>query len=282
MLTVSDASPSLAAGGETENPVASLTEPTPAYLLAAEADAVPSNLDRLPPNSRRVMKRKSEPAVQEGERKRGKYGGIVGRPRKPERESHNPAQNETPLPGNTETALDLSPQMITRRSARRSAAASWENAKSAEPTEDLPRKGSKSPKKQAVSSIVTEEHDKPPTNDIPMKDLEEDANDNHEDTSTPARRTKKPTGRLSAVSTNNLPLKRASAQDVPEEVQAKTKPAASRPKSGSNKSSSQPLSSLPTNMAQKGTSHDPVESSKSKSRDSGSSVNSSSLSYKIS
>ncbi|KAF2031628.1 hypothetical protein EK21DRAFT_62731, partial [Setomelanomma holmii] len=47
---------------------------TPAFTLAAEADPVPSNLDRLPPSSLRKNKRKSEPAptTNQPSRKRGR------------------------------------------------------------------------------------------------------------------------------------------------------------------------------------------------------------------
>ncbi|KAJ5035264.1 hypothetical protein J3E74DRAFT_455841 [Bipolaris maydis] len=67
-IAVLDTTSPLAAKDGTENQATSLAASTPAYILAAEADPVPSNLDRLPPNSRRAIKRKSEPVVQEGER----------------------------------------------------------------------------------------------------------------------------------------------------------------------------------------------------------------------
>jgi hypothetical protein len=104
--------------------LASDSGPTPAYLLAAEADPVPSNLDKLPPSSRKSNKRKSEPSTSSGDRKRGKHGGIVGRPRKSEqrggRQSHQePVQKQ----GGNAAETEQEPQMITRRTTRRSAAA---------------------------------------------------------------------------------------------------------------------------------------------------------------
>ncbi|CAN9353627.1 unnamed protein product [Alternaria sp. RS040] len=112
--------------------------PISAYLLAAEAEAVPSNLDRLPPNSRRPNKRKSEPTVQSGDRKRGKHGGIVGRPRKSEQRKGQESQHDTASP-QEETAIDVGdlPQMTTRRATRQTAAANLGTLTSSKQTENI-------------------------------------------------------------------------------------------------------------------------------------------------
>ena len=96
--------------GQTSN-----TGVSAAYLLAAEADAVPSNLDRLPPSSRKAAKRKSEPTAPSSDRKRGKYGGIVGRPRR----------TDQPKLSEKEPEVEVEPerQMQTRQTTRHSAAA---------------------------------------------------------------------------------------------------------------------------------------------------------------
>jgi hypothetical protein len=91
-------------------------ESTPAYLLAAEADAVPSNLDRLPPNSR-TRKRNSEPITQTGPSKKRK----VGRPRKSEQLTTGESLQEQISP--PKSVVEEVPQMTTRRTTRRSAAA---------------------------------------------------------------------------------------------------------------------------------------------------------------
>ena len=151
MLPVSDNDLPLAAGHEAQDQPPPLTEPTPAYLLAAEADAVPSNLDRLPPNSRKALKRKSEPILQSGERKRGKYGGIVGRPRKSEqRETKNAIETEN-SPQKKAEPVELLPQMTTRRSTRRSAAANLGTPEPAEPATKTQKKTPKSLEKQVSS-----------------------------------------------------------------------------------------------------------------------------------
>ncbi|OWY51164.1 hypothetical protein AALT_g4450 [Alternaria alternata] len=112
--------------------------PISAYLLAAEAEAVPSNLDRLPPNSRKSNKRKSEPTVQSGDRKRGKHGGIVGRPRKSEQRKGQESQHDTASPQG-ETAIDAEdpPQMTTRRATRQTAAANLGTLTSSKPTANI-------------------------------------------------------------------------------------------------------------------------------------------------
>lgn len=71
----------------------------PFSILAAEAEAVPSNLDRLPPGSWRRQKRKSEPVAQRGQNKRhrGARGGVVGRPHRSEQPSAFPGQEKFAL-----------------------------------------------------------------------------------------------------------------------------------------------------------------------------------------
>lgn len=100
-----------------------------AYLLAAEADPVPSNLDRLPPNSRKAAKRKREQNTPPSARKRGKYGGIVGRPRRTDQPKSPQKQQDA--------EVEPEPQMQTRRTTRRSAAADLYNTK---PTLSSPKR----------------------------------------------------------------------------------------------------------------------------------------------
>ncbi|KAI4924125.1 hypothetical protein J4E85_008285 [Alternaria conjuncta] len=109
---------------EMEEEVASGSGSASAYLLAAAADPVPSNLDKLPPNSRKSIKRKSEPTATSGDRKRGKHGGIVGRPRKSEQQESD-TSDQAPVQQEDEnvTRTEDPPQMVTRRATRRSAAA---------------------------------------------------------------------------------------------------------------------------------------------------------------
>ncbi|KAI4693884.1 uncharacterized protein J4E84_002460 [Alternaria hordeiaustralica] len=109
---------------EMEEEVASGSGSASAYLLAAAADPVPSNLDKLPPNSRKSIKRKSEPTATSGDRKRGKHGGIVGRPRKSEQQGSD-TSDQAPVQQEDEnvTRTEDPPQMVTRRATRRSAAA---------------------------------------------------------------------------------------------------------------------------------------------------------------
>lgn len=98
-----------------------LDSPT-SSVLAVEADAVPSNLDRLPPGLT-VKKRKNESAVQRGgmKRARGSRGGLLGRPRKSETvapDSQQDANKDTDMrlePSDTESA-----KMTTRQSVRKS------------------------------------------------------------------------------------------------------------------------------------------------------------------
>ncbi|KAI4662780.1 uncharacterized protein J4E79_004089 [Alternaria viburni] len=109
---------------EMEEEVASGSVCASAYLLAAAADPVPSNLDKLPPNSRKSIKRKSEPTATSGDRKRGKHGEIVGRPRKSEQQGSD-TSDQAPVQQEDEnvTRTEDPPQMVTRRATRRSAAA---------------------------------------------------------------------------------------------------------------------------------------------------------------
>ena len=91
------------------------------FSLAAESDPVVSNLDKLPPYSRRP-KRKSEPAVQQGPRKRG-----PGRPRKSEQSKLAAEQEaQTGLAderGETGAVAGQQPAQMRTRQSRRSAAA---------------------------------------------------------------------------------------------------------------------------------------------------------------
>lgn len=184
----------------TENQVTSLTESTPAYLLAAEADPVLSNLDRLPPNSRRAIKRKSEPVVQEGERKRGRYGGIVGRPRKSEqRENLQGAQgNNLPLVYGEHEADSL-PQMTTRRSARQSAAANLDTSKADEPTSEHDKKDLELLEKELTGGTSPSNESMTAVEDKTIRGIEEkDMATIQKNTSTPARKSKKKGARSSA------------------------------------------------------------------------------------
>ncbi|KAG9195539.1 hypothetical protein G6011_00660 [Alternaria panax] len=119
--------------GELE--VASDSGSIPAYCLAAEAEAVPSNLDRLPPNSRKSNKRRSEPTLPSGDRKRGKHGGIVGRPKKSEQRKGQKSHQGSVSP-QQESTIDAKepPQMITRRATRQSTAADLSTSVSSKPT----------------------------------------------------------------------------------------------------------------------------------------------------
>lgn len=105
-----------------------------------------SNLDRLPPGlSRRSNKRKSEPIIQEDQRKRGRHGGIVGRPRKSEQLCINSIQpvdgisekKTAPLRTNATTNSDVESitKMVTRRTARRSIAPNLDATMSEKPTD---------------------------------------------------------------------------------------------------------------------------------------------------
>ncbi|EMD87480.1 hypothetical protein COCHEDRAFT_1145172 [Bipolaris maydis C5] len=199
-IAVLDTTSPLAAKDGTENQATSLAASTPAYLLAAEADPVPSNLDRLPPNSRRAIKRKSEPVVQEGERKRGRYGGIVGRPRKSEqRENRQGAEENDLTQDHGENGTDSLPQMTTRRSARQSAAAHLDTPKADEPTSEHDKKDSKLLKKGVTAETSPSNESMTTAEDKTMGGMEEkDTATIHKNTSTPARKPKKKGTRSSA------------------------------------------------------------------------------------
>lgn len=116
-------------------------------ILAAEAEAVPSNLDRLPTGYYAHKKRKSESGIQRGGAKRGRgsRGGILGRPRKPETfsdhgkgdlggvenmEVEEPTPQSTPQP-------DTPASAPARRSSRKSAALALETSTPWDPTGDV-------------------------------------------------------------------------------------------------------------------------------------------------
>ncbi|KAJ4320510.1 hypothetical protein N0V94_003373 [Neodidymelliopsis sp. IMI 364377] len=109
-------------------------------VLAAEAEAVPSNLDRLPPRST-SKKRKSDSEVQRGGNKRGRgsRGGILGRPRKSEPVPVNvePAISEItevePVPSQPEPEVKA-----TRRSTRKSTVPVLEQQQPTEVASDIP------------------------------------------------------------------------------------------------------------------------------------------------
>lgn len=190
MLAVSDTTPPFTAANEAEN------QPTPAYLLAAEADAVPSNLDRLPPNSRKAIKRKIETNGQEGERKRGKYGGIVGRPRKSEQREARKGVDGQGL----KTEIEPSLQMTTRRGARRSAVSNSDAPQPAETTEDATSKDSEQAKNQATVDDASINEKTVGKEDVAMSGTEGNTTTGHKDTSTPARASRKKGARPSADS----------------------------------------------------------------------------------
>ncbi|XP_014558093.1 hypothetical protein COCVIDRAFT_95458 [Bipolaris victoriae FI3] len=198
-LAVLDTTSPLTTKNETENQATSLTESTPAYL-AAEADPVLSNLDRLPPNSRRAIKRKSEPVVQEGERKRGRYGGIVGRPRKSEqRENRQSAQGNDLIQVHGEHGPDSLPQMTTRRSARQSAAANLDTSKADELTSEHEQKDSKLLEKEVTAETSPSNESMTTAEDKTMGGMEEkDMPTIHKNTPAPARKSKKKGARSSA------------------------------------------------------------------------------------
>jgi len=128
---------------QAETKPASDTAISAAYLLAAEADAVPSNLDRLPPSSRKAAKRKSEPTAPSSTRKRGKYGGIVGRPRR----------TDQPKLLQKELEVEEEPerQMQTRQNTRHSATA---NLGVTEPTVPVPKESTISTSKASTEVPV--------------------------------------------------------------------------------------------------------------------------------
>jgi len=112
-------------------------------LLAAEAEAVPSSLDRLPPGFTH-KKRKSEMSIERGEKKRarGSRGGVLGRPRKSETlaEDSRPASEDhlaiEQSPTQAEMPTGTSPK-TARRSSRKSAASALELSTPWDPTADV-------------------------------------------------------------------------------------------------------------------------------------------------
>ncbi|CAO2648597.1 Nn.00g078640.m01.CDS01 [Neocucurbitaria sp. VM-36] len=138
---------------------------TPSGILAAEAEAVASNLDRLPPGSaRRTNKRKSESLVQQDQRKRGRHGGIVGRPRKSEQQAAKFDQDMVKASQEKEQSLSQSvaeeaPRMTTRRTARRSAASTLNSSTSQNSVsvQDGPKKR---PKTVEGEDVVMEDADR--------------------------------------------------------------------------------------------------------------------------
>ena len=117
-------------------------------ILAAEAEAVPSNLDRLPTGFYAHKKRKSESGIQRGGTKRGRgsRGGLLGRPpRKSEPlaksaklESEEVENMEVDEPTPQSTPVPDSPASVpARRSSRKSAALALETSTPWDPTGDV-------------------------------------------------------------------------------------------------------------------------------------------------
>jgi hypothetical protein len=270
VLAVFDTTPPVATENETKNHTASLTEPTPAYLLAAEADPVPSNLDKLPPNSRKILKRKSEPVSQEGERKRGRYGGIVGRPRKSEqRESRKAVQGDRLPQGNADNEVDSSPQMVTRRSARRSAAANLDTSKSTEPTSELAKQSPRLSENQAIAENPPNDENTADMEDVTMSGMEKDKTTS-KDTSTPTRSSRKKKSRSSAdsqlssaVSTSKLPTN-APGKQLLKVGLGRSSSKTSGAQSDSHPTPCQPTTSSTASMEQNNTFHDHVANGPSK------------------
>jgi hypothetical protein len=194
---------------ETEEEKAPGAVSTPAYLLAAEADAIPSNLDKLPPSSRKSIKRKSEPTAPSGDRKRGKNGGIVGRPRKSEQHGDRALHQERFEQGDAVKETEDPPQMITRRTTRKSAAANLNASTPAKsPVEQplaTPKEPSGVPKNPKRSSA--------PVEDELMGGTEEHATATHEEDPKPTSKSNEPRATTSytaesipppQVSVNNL------------------------------------------------------------------------------
>ncbi|KZM28820.1 uncharacterized protein EKO05_0008567 [Ascochyta rabiei] len=145
---------------ETTN--SSVNDSPASSVLAAEAEAVPSNLDRMPPGLI-GRKRKSEPATQRGANKRvrGSRGGVLGRLRKSE-----PTAMDSP-PSIVEDAkirqvpsegADIS-KMATRRSTRKSAVSTLKRPASPEPSarngsQAVPQQKSDEPNSHPVTKDV--------------------------------------------------------------------------------------------------------------------------------
>ncbi|KAF3034922.1 hypothetical protein E8E12_006363 [Didymella heteroderae] len=127
-------------------------------ILAAEAEAVPSNLDRLPTGYYAHKKRKSESGIQRGgsKRARGSRGGVLGRPRKSEtlldRAKLEPEEVENmeveELTPQSTPQPETSASAPARRSSRKSAASALESSTPWDPTGDVLFSGT-SQKKQA-------------------------------------------------------------------------------------------------------------------------------------
>ena len=179
---------------EVEDEVASDSGSTPAYLLAAAADPVPSNLDKLPPKSRKSIKRKSDPTATFGDRKRGKHGGIVGRPRKSEQHgSHTSDQEPAQEQDEKVTETEDPPQMVTRRATRRSAAANLNAPEISKPdATSMAKPPIKAPVKRSLSTSVKPSKSKrsskgssTPEEDEVMSGVEDHAAASHEETIKP-------------------------------------------------------------------------------------------------
>lgn len=126
-------------------------------ILAAFSDAIPSNLDRLPPG---VMhkKRKSESSIQRGglKRARGSRGGVLGRPRKsePVMTEIQPEVEEVAETSQTPARQEIPAKAATRRSGRRSAAEALETSTPWDPAGDVLLSGA-TPKHSASSQNET-------------------------------------------------------------------------------------------------------------------------------
>ncbi|KAH7073901.1 hypothetical protein BKA63DRAFT_43053 [Paraphoma chrysanthemicola] len=109
---------------------------TVSFTLAAEAEPIASNLDKLPPSSLRKYKRKSEPAPVSNQPPRKR-----GRPRKDKTAQHADkstkaeaqAVDEAPRSPDEKTVEEEIPRMTTRRTTRKSMIA---NADSLTPVKD--------------------------------------------------------------------------------------------------------------------------------------------------
>lgn len=113
-------------------------------ILAAEAEAVPSNLDRRPPGFTH-KKRKSDSNIERGDlkRARGSRGGVLGRPRKSEAYAQEPLADPEESPKIEQTSVESKDTMdtlistSTRRSSRKSAASALESSTPWDPTADV-------------------------------------------------------------------------------------------------------------------------------------------------
>ncbi|KAF1844628.1 uncharacterized protein K460DRAFT_335547 [Cucurbitaria berberidis CBS 394.84] len=162
---------------------------TPSRILAAEAEAVASNLDRLPPGlARGPNKRKSEPLSQQGPRKRG-------RPRKSEQimcsdqKADKGTEENTQQSSSQDATEKQTPRMTTRRTTRHSAATISNAPKEGEkPAEedvdmggiDIPREDIRTPRQDITPRVDTKPKSSVDTS--PRVDLMtgEDTNAGHE------------------------------------------------------------------------------------------------------